>query len=123
MSRFPAAFRPPVLASWAILCPLATRAFLTVGLPGTSLFLDPTGLSRSARVRPGRLGCPAVASRPAMEYRPGSSPPAMRGQVRAAVAPVSHTSSPPYVNVRARGGRWWIRTTEGEAPSPPEPDY
>jgi hypothetical protein len=33
-SRFPAAFQLPALASWAILFPLKTSAFLTVGLPG-----------------------------------------------------------------------------------------
>jgi len=33
-SRFPAAFRPPAFASWVILFPLGSCAFLTVGRPG-----------------------------------------------------------------------------------------
>ena len=58
MSRFPAAFRPPAFASEAILRPLENRAFLTVGLPQTPWRRrTPTGLSRSPRVRYGRVGC------------------------------------------------------------------
>lgn len=58
-SRVPAAFRPPALASWAILRPLEDRAFLAVGLPGDAMrSRTPTGLSRSARVRCGRVRCP-----------------------------------------------------------------
>jgi len=41
VSRFPAAFRPPALASRVILFPPGNWAFLTVGLPGTTLVPGP----------------------------------------------------------------------------------
>jgi hypothetical protein len=55
VSRFPAAFRLPALASWAILRPLGNRAFLTVGLPSASLLSDPNGVVtfRTSEIRPG----------------------------------------------------------------------
>jgi len=54
-SRFPATFRPPALASWAILRPLGNPAFLTVGLPSASLRSDPNGVVtfRTSEIRPG----------------------------------------------------------------------
>ena len=62
-SRFPAAFRPPAFASWAILRPLGNCAFLTVGLP--------------ARTRAGpRRGCHV----PHGETRPGWVPSIPRGR-------------------------------------------
>lgn len=53
--RFPASFRPPALASWAILRPLEDRAFLTVGLPETSSFPDSNGVVtfHTSEIRPG----------------------------------------------------------------------
>jgi hypothetical protein len=48
MPRVPAAFQPPALASWVVLPPLRTRAFLTVSLPNTIRVRTPTGFSRSA---------------------------------------------------------------------------
>jgi len=54
-SRFPAAFRPPALASWAILRPLGNPAFLTVGFPSASLRSDPNGVVtfRTSEIQPG----------------------------------------------------------------------
>ena len=56
-SRFPAAFRPPAFASWAILFPLGSYAFLTVSRPGSCSTRTPTGLPRSTRARYDRGGC------------------------------------------------------------------
>ena len=57
-SRFPVAFRPPAFASWAILFPLGSCAFLTVGRPGGCSTRTPTGFPRSTRARYDRGGCP-----------------------------------------------------------------
>ena len=56
-SRFPAAFRPPAFASWAILFPLGSYAFLTVSRPGGCTTRTPTGFPRSTRARYDRGGC------------------------------------------------------------------
>ena len=55
LSRFPAAFRPPAFASWAILFPPGSSASLTVGLPDACRHRTSTGFPRSARseIRPG----------------------------------------------------------------------
>ena len=55
LSRFPAAFRPPAFASWAILFPPGSWAFLTVGLPDALTAPDPDGVStfRTHEIRPG----------------------------------------------------------------------
>jgi hypothetical protein len=88
MSRFPAAFRPPALASWAILRPLGSRAFLTVGLPSASLHSDPNGVVafRTSEIRPGWVPpiprgrrCPSdrlkvFRSAPAASQRPALDP-------------------------------------------------
>jgi len=73
LSRFPVAFRPPALACWTIPFPPGSSASLAFGLPGTAR--TPTGLSRSARSRPDRGGCPlypgaTVFPRPAPSHRP-----------------------------------------------------
>jgi hypothetical protein len=54
-SRFPAAFRPPAFASWVILRPLGSSAFLTVGLPAVSP-PDPNGVVvlHMSKIWPGR---------------------------------------------------------------------
>ena len=54
-SRFPAAFRPPAFASWAILFPLGSCAFLTVGRPGGCFHPDPNGVAtfHTSEIRPG----------------------------------------------------------------------
>ena len=54
-SRFPAAFRPPAFASWAILFPLRSCAFLTVGRPGGCFHPDPNGVTtfHTSEIRPG----------------------------------------------------------------------
>ena len=75
MSRVPAAFRPPALASWVILLPLRAWAFLAVGLPASHAARTPTGLSRSARASCDRGGCPldpetAVLSRLTASVQP-----------------------------------------------------
>src|SRR5262249_51890385 len=44
LSRVPVAFRPPALASWAILFPPQNPAFLTVGLPDTGTDPDCDGV-------------------------------------------------------------------------------
>jgi hypothetical protein len=55
MSRFPAAFRLPAFASRVILFPPGTWAFLAVGLPATTRWPDPDGVStfRTCEIRPG----------------------------------------------------------------------
>jgi len=55
LSRFPAAFRPPACASWAILFPLGSCAFLTVGRPGGCFHPDPNGVAtfHTSEIRPG----------------------------------------------------------------------
>jgi hypothetical protein len=74
--RFPAAFRPPALACWAILRPLGNRAFLTVGLPEARFdHRTPTGLSRCTRMRTTGVDAPytprtAVPTRPTPHPRP-----------------------------------------------------
>ena len=54
--RFPAAFRPPAFASWAILFPPRRSAFLTVGPPGPN-DPDQDGVStfHMRKTRPGRV--------------------------------------------------------------------
>jgi len=54
--RFPAAFRPPALAFWAILFPPRRSAFLTVSPPGTTA-RNPNGVTtfRMRETRPGRV--------------------------------------------------------------------
>ena len=91
-SRFPVAFRPPAFASWAILFPPGSSAFLTVGPPDHA-GPDPTGFPRSTCARPGRGGCPlypgaAVFSRPVRCLR---SPPA--ASQRPALHPGPHPIS------------------------------
>ncbi len=54
--RFPVAFRPPALASWAILFPPRSSAFLTVD-PPRPLPGHRAGFPRSTCARPGRGGC------------------------------------------------------------------
>jgi hypothetical protein len=57
--RFPAAFRPPAFASRVVLHPPRSSAFLTVGPPDANFLVwTSTGLSRSARDRYDRGGCP-----------------------------------------------------------------
>jgi hypothetical protein len=53
--RVPAAFRPPAFASWTILFPLRSWAFLAVGLPDTSGVRTPAGVAtfRTCEIRPG----------------------------------------------------------------------
>lgn len=68
--RFPAAFRPPALASWAILRPLGNQAFLTVGLPSIVALGPQRGCHVPHDRDPTGLGAPytprtAVFSRPA----------------------------------------------------------
>ena len=58
LSRFPVAFRLHGVRFLAILCPPRTWAFLAVGLPAREPGRTPTGLSRFARLRFGRGGCP-----------------------------------------------------------------
>ena len=41
LSRFPVAFRPPAFASWAVLFPPGSSAFLTVGLPAATCAAGP----------------------------------------------------------------------------------
>ena len=55
LSRFPAAFRRPAFASWVILRPLGSCAFLTVGPPAI-ITPDPNGvvMLRMNKIRPGR---------------------------------------------------------------------
>jgi hypothetical protein len=55
MSRLPAAFRSPALASRVILFPPGNWAFLTVGLPRTTRCPDPDGVTtfRACEIRPG----------------------------------------------------------------------
>ena len=57
-ARFPVAFRPPAFASRIILRPPRRSAFLTVSPPDVNHAWTPTGLSRSARDRYDRGGCP-----------------------------------------------------------------
>jgi hypothetical protein len=68
-------FDAPALASWAILFPPESWAFLTVGLPRRSTARTPTGFPRSACARHDRGGCPlcpgaAVFTRPVRCPRP-----------------------------------------------------
>lgn len=93
ISRFPAAFRPPAFASWTILFPLGSWAFLTVGLPDTDGVWTPAGVStfRACETRPGwapsssRDGgalpagprtqpAPAASQRPVLRPAPASHP-------------------------------------------------
>jgi len=55
ISRVPAAFRPPAFASWTILFPLGSWAFLTVGLPNAASVGTPAGVSTfpTREMRPG----------------------------------------------------------------------
>jgi hypothetical protein len=55
-SRFPAAFRPPAFASWVILRPLGSSAFLTVGPPAATCLPDPNGVVvlHMSKTQPGR---------------------------------------------------------------------
>jgi hypothetical protein len=58
-SRFPVTFRPPAFASRVFLRPPRSSAFLAVSPPNDSFFVwTSTGLSRSARDRYDRGGCP-----------------------------------------------------------------
>ena len=54
-SRFPVAFQLPAFASWAILFPLGSYAFLTVGRPNDCSHPDPNGVStfHTSEIRPG----------------------------------------------------------------------
>jgi hypothetical protein len=54
-SRFPVAFRPSAFASWVLLRPLGSCAFLAVGLPAVDP-PDPNGvvMLRMNKIRPGR---------------------------------------------------------------------
>src|SRR5205823_8387632 len=83
----PAAFRPPALASWTILFPLGSWAFLTVGLPNTGGVRTPAGVAtfHTRETRPGwtpslsrdggalPLGARPLAA-PAASQRPVLSP-------------------------------------------------
>jgi hypothetical protein len=55
LSRFPAAFRLPAFASWALLFPPRNSAFLTIGLPTTARCWDLNGVSmfRTNEIRVG----------------------------------------------------------------------
>ena len=78
----------------AILCPLGNWASLTVGLPALSQSRTPTGLSRFARVRYGRGGCPLYPGDcGALHGRhgiPGRRTPLLNGEV-----PVPRRNTPP----------------------------
>ena len=55
ISGVPAAFRPPAFASWTILFPLGSWAFLTVGLPDANSAGTPAGVAtfHTRETRPG----------------------------------------------------------------------
>ena len=82
-SRFPVAFRPSAFASWVLLRPLGSCAFLTVGLPAVDP-PDPNGvvMLRMNKIRPGRAP-PLPRGRwcaPGRRLSSGRHPPLPSGQ-------------------------------------------
>ena len=93
LGRFPAAFRPPALASWSSCARWGAGPSLRSAYRSCCQGRTPTGLPRSARMSCGRGGCPlypgtAVPARPAGHPRPPHA--ALQRPV-----PVPPSSNPP----------------------------
>ena len=123
-SRFPVAFRPSAFASWVILRPLGSCAFLAVGLPAVDP-PDPNGvvMLRMTKIRPGRAPPftpgTVVRSRPATILRP--APAAFQRPVP--TAPLTHPIGGGHLHEASSGvhsrspitPRWPAATPEPES--------
>ncbi len=97
LPRFPAAFRPPALASRVIRCPPGSWAFLAVGLPEHVTCPDPVGITtfHTHELRPGWV--PPVSPGAAVLTRPTKNP-------RPAPAASQRPAPPPHLPHPIRQG-------------------